>query len=146
MLSIADGLLRHRQQRRRHGEIGCLAADHSIFRPPFLPINTLPRNVRILHRPRIVRPWRSLNDAEHPSRACIDRRVSLIGVRPWNRTGLRGGFDRLPGVVVLELSRTQIAECGVEPASVVDLVDGPGRSARRFRNPSDRRLRPSTSS
>ena len=87
--SIADGLLRHRQQRRRHGEIGCLAADHSIFRPPFLPINTLPRNVRILHRPRIVRPWRSPNDAEHPSRACIDGRVSLIA------SGLTRRYHRL---------------------------------------------------
>ena len=26
------------------------------------------------------------------------------GVRPWNRTGLGGSFDRLPGVVVLEAS------------------------------------------
>jgi hypothetical protein len=32
------------------------------------------------------------------------------GVRPWNRTGLRGGFDRLPGVVILELRWAEIAE------------------------------------
>ena len=32
-------------------------------------------------------------------------------------------FDRLPGVVVLELGRAQIAERGMESASVVNLVD-----------------------
>jgi hypothetical protein len=34
----------------------------------------------------------------------------VYGVRPWNRTGLRGGFDRLPGVVILELRWAEIAE------------------------------------
>ena len=44
----------------------------------FAPIEHPTSNVRILHRPRIVHPQRSLDDAEHPSRACIDRRLSLI--------------------------------------------------------------------
>jgi hypothetical protein len=44
----------------------------------FAPIEHPTSNVRILHRARIVRPQRSLDDAEHPSRACIDRRLSLI--------------------------------------------------------------------
>ena|SRR5205814_939699 len=35
------------------------------------------------------------------------------GVRPWSWTGSRGGFDPLPGVVILELRRAQVAERGV---------------------------------
>jgi hypothetical protein len=34
---------------------------------------------------------------------CGRAQHNLNGVRPWNRTGLRGGFDRLPGVVTFEL-------------------------------------------
>src|SRR5215813_10616192 len=45
------------------------------------------------------------------------------GVRPWSWTGSRGGFDPLPGVVILELRGAQVAERGVQPASVVDLVN-----------------------
>jgi hypothetical protein len=37
-------------------------------------------------------------------------KFAVAGVRPWNRTGLRGGFDRLPGVVILELRWAEIAE------------------------------------
>jgi hypothetical protein len=39
-----------------------------------------------------------------------DISAHITGVRPWNRTGLRGGFDRLPGVVILELRWAEIAE------------------------------------
>src|SRR5262249_3161950 len=45
------------------------------------------------------------------------------GVRPWSWTGSRGGFDPLPGVVILELRGVSVAERGVQPASVVDLVN-----------------------
>src|SRR5215470_11066847 len=45
------------------------------------------------------------------------------GVRPWSWTGSRGGFDPLPGVLILELRGAQVAERGVQPASVVDLVN-----------------------
>src|SRR6516162_8048326 len=51
------------------------------------------------------------------------------GVRPWRWTGSRGGFDPLPGVVILELRGAQVAERGVQPASVVDLDGSSGRSA-----------------
>ena len=51
------------------------------------------------------------------------RNWSMGGVRPWSWTGLRGGFDPLPGVVILELRGAQVAERGVQPASVVDLVN-----------------------
>jgi preprotein translocase subunit SecF len=34
----------------------------------------------------------------------------MAGVRPWGRTGSGGCFDRLPGVVVLELGGAQIAK------------------------------------
>src|SRR6516162_463870 len=37
-----------------------------------------------------------------------------------------GGFDPLPGVVILELRGAQVAERGVQPASVVDLVNEAG--------------------
>jgi hypothetical protein len=36
--------------------------------------------------------------------------ASSAGVRPWKRTGLRGRFDRLPGVVILELRWAEVAE------------------------------------
>jgi hypothetical protein len=45
-------------------------------------------------------PTGSRLDADHP----------LSGVRPWGRTGSGGCFDRLPGVVVLELGGAQIAK------------------------------------
>ena len=61
------------------------------------------------------------------NRHCIG---TPIGVRPLKRTGLRGGFDRLPGVVLLELSRTQIAEGGVEPARVLASARAVGALAR----------------
>jgi len=44
-------------------------------------------------------------------------------VRLWSWTESRGGFDPLPGVVILELRGAQVAERGVQPASVVDLVN-----------------------
>ena len=47
-------------------------------------------------------------------------------MRPWSWTGSRGGFDPLPGVVILELRGAQVAERGVQPASVVDLVNEAG--------------------
>ena len=34
-----------------------------------------------------------------------------------------GGFDRLPGVVILELCWAQVAERGVQSAGVVDLIN-----------------------
>ncbi len=34
-----------------------------------------------------------------------------------------GCFDRLPGVLILELRRAQIAERGVEASLIVDIVD-----------------------
>jgi hypothetical protein len=40
---------------------------------------------------------------------------STRGVRPRGWTGSRGGFDPLPGVVILELREAQIAERGVPP-------------------------------
>src|SRR5258708_40219681 len=45
------------------------------------------------------------------------------GVRPWGWTASGGRFDRLPGVVILELRWAQISESGVQPSGVVDLVD-----------------------
>ena len=47
------------------------------------------------------------------------------GVRPCSWTGLRGGFDRRPGVAILELCGAQVTERRVEPECVVDLVDEP---------------------
>jgi hypothetical protein len=49
-------------------------------------------------------------------------------VRPRSWTGSRGGFDPLPGVVILELRRAQVAECGVQSACVVDLVNEAGKA------------------
>src|SRR5208283_2855200 len=37
-----------------------------------------------------------------------------IGVRPCRWTGSGRGFDRLPGVLILELRRAEIAERGVQ--------------------------------
>jgi hypothetical protein len=37
------------------------------------------------------------------------------------------GFDRLPGVMILELYWAEIAECGVESSGVVDLVNEVGK-------------------
>src|SRR5215471_15447917 len=45
------------------------------------------------------------------------------GVRPLGWTVSCGGFDRLPGVVILVLRGAQITQRGVESAVVVDLVD-----------------------
>src|SRR6266481_604888 len=45
------------------------------------------------------------------------------GVRPQRWTVSGGGFDRLPGVMILELCRAQVAERGVESSGVVDLID-----------------------
>jgi hypothetical protein len=39
-----------------------------------------------------------------------DREHTRLGVRPWRRTDSGCCFDRLPGVVVLELGGAQIAE------------------------------------
>jgi hypothetical protein len=56
-------------------------------------------------------------DADHPS----------TGVRPCGWTGSGGRFDRLPGVVILELRGAEISERRVEPSAVVDLVDEAGK-------------------
>ena len=40
---------------------------------------------------------------------CIDDLV-MCGVRPLRATGSGGGFDRVPGVLILELLRAQISE------------------------------------
>src|SRR5262249_7609724 len=53
--------------------------------------------------------------------------INASGVRPWSWTGSRGGFDPLPGVMILELRGAQVAERGVQPASVVDLVNEAGK-------------------
>ena len=50
-----------------------------------------------------------------------------IGVRPSGWTVLGRGFDRLLGVLILELYGAQISERRVEPACVVDLVDEVGK-------------------
>src|SRR6516162_11624125 len=55
------------------------------------------------------------------------RYLPLSGVRPCSWTGSRGGFDPLPGVVILELRGAQVAERGVQPAGVVDLVNEAGK-------------------
>ena len=58
----------------------------------------------------------------------------LVGERHWSApsgwTVSGCGFDRLPGVLVLELYRAQVSKRGVEPASVVDRVDGSGEDRR----------------
>ena len=63
--------------------------------------------------------WRRL-------RRCLSIGVEFyappIGVRPWGWTGSGGGFDRLPGVVILELNRAWLAERGMAPAGIVDLI------------------------
>ena len=46
---------------------------------------------------------------------------------PLKGTGSRGGFDRLPSVLILELRGAQVAERGVEPSCVVDPVDEAGK-------------------
>jgi len=51
--------------------------------------------------------WRSLSLWQRRMRRYLD---PSRGVRPWNRTGLRGRFDRLPGVVILELRWAEVAE------------------------------------
>ena len=48
---------------------------------------------------------------------------TVSGVGPWGWTSSGCGFDRRPGVVILELLRAEIAQGGMETASVVDLVD-----------------------
>jgi hypothetical protein len=54
----------------------------------------------------------------------------MSGVRPCGWTDSRGRFDRLPGVLFLELHRAEIAERGMQSSDVVDLVDeAGGRSA-----------------
>ena len=55
----------------------------------------------------------SLLDADHPK--------SGVRTSGWTVSGRR--FDRLLGVLILELYRAQIPERGVEPACVVDRVD-----------------------
>jgi hypothetical protein len=50
-----------------------------------------------------------------------------VGVRPWSRTESGRCFDRLPGVVVLELGGAQVAERGVKSPHVVDVVDEAGQ-------------------
>src|SRR6516162_1754494 len=49
------------------------------------------------------------------------------GVRPWGWTISGGVFDRLLGVAVLVLHGAQIAQRGVESASIVNLVDEAGK-------------------
>src|SRR5208282_1505863 len=52
-------------------------------------------------------------DADHPEN----------GVRPCRWTGSGRGFDRLPGVLILELRRAEIAERGVQSSYIVHLID-----------------------
>src|SRR5262249_41726745 len=70
---------------------------------------------------------RAACDARCPPRPELARSAQRHGVRPWSWTGSRGGFDPLPGVVILRLRGAQVAERGVEPASVVDLVNEAGK-------------------
>jgi hypothetical protein len=58
-------------------------------------------------------------------------RSSTFDVKTNRWTGSCGGFDRLPGVVILELRGAQVAERRVQSASVVDLVDEAGKIGRR---------------
>src|SRR4051794_24288098 len=52
--------------------------------------------------------------------------IALIsGVRPCGWTELSGSFDRLLGVLILELHRAEIAERGMKAFAVVDLVEEP---------------------
>ena len=52
-----------------------------------------------------------------------NRRETLIGVRPWRWTVSSCFFDRLLGVMILELHGAEIAQCGMQAFCVVDLVD-----------------------
>ncbi len=45
------------------------------------------------------------------------------GVRPCGWTRSDWGFDRLPGVLILELRGAEIAERGVQSFGVVNLID-----------------------
>src|SRR5580693_9507698 len=53
----------------------------------------------------------------------VPNSATASGVRPQRWTVSGGGFDRLPGMVFLELCRAQVAERGVESSGVVDLID-----------------------
>src|SRR4030088_2643406 len=50
-----------------------------------------------------------------------DQIRAFSGVGPSERTGSGCWFDRSPGVLILELHRTEITECRVKPSTVVDL-------------------------
>ena len=52
-----------------------------------------------------------------------DDLLGTIGVRPFEWTGSGYGFDREPGVLILELLRAEIAECGMQPALIVEVID-----------------------
>lgn len=67
--------------------------------------------------------------SRHDARTAVILTNRVVGVRPEGRTGLDGGFDRLPGVDLLEPGRAQIAERRMESAGVVELIDKRGRSA-----------------
>jgi hypothetical protein len=75
--------------------------------------------------------WTTVSDSDSGKRRRAEHQAKLAnfrrrdGVRPRSRTGLRGGFDRRPGVAILELCGAQVTERRVEPACVVDLVDEP---------------------
>src|SRR5208337_1407504 len=60
-------------------------------------------------------------DARSPLRGGI--KALELEWAPWAGQWSGCGFDRWPGVAVLELLRAQVAQSGVETAGVVDLVD-----------------------
>jgi hypothetical protein len=53
----------------------------------------------------------------------LDADPPPYGVRPCRWTGSGRGFDRLPGVLILELHRAEIAERGVQSLYIVHLID-----------------------
>jgi para-nitrobenzyl esterase len=60
----------------------------------------------------------------HPTWAWIEaQKRTGAGVRPCRWTGSGRGFDRQPGVLILELRRAEIAERGVQSSYIVHLID-----------------------
>ena len=59
----------------------------------------------------------------------LDRDVAAqhLECAPGGGHGSGGWFDRLPGVLVLELLQAQVADGRVKPSAVTDLVDEAGK-------------------
>jgi hypothetical protein len=51
--------------------------------------------------------------------------VRVTGARPWRWTDSNGCFDRLPGVLILELRRAELSQSRMQACFIVDLVDEP---------------------